>query len=111
MNAKDKDKNNALLMGFVLTQARRWLAGRKDDIPKADQTFIVQSRKAAQRCNPPGQALVLVAAMAAGATTLWNQDWVREEVYALAYGPPSRGRRGTPSRQATISKSAAIARS
>ena len=39
----DKDKNDALLMGFALKQAQSWLAERKAEIPKADQDFIVRS--------------------------------------------------------------------
>ena len=45
----DEDKNDALLMGFALTQAQSWLAQRPGDIPEADRTFIVESRKAARR--------------------------------------------------------------
>ena len=32
-------------MGFALTQAERWLAKRKGDIRKADQSFIAESHK------------------------------------------------------------------
>ena len=47
--AADKDKNDALLMGFALKQAQSWLAQRKADIPEADRTFIVASGAAARR--------------------------------------------------------------
>ena len=78
----DKDKNDALLMGFALTQAQSWLARRSDDIPEADRTFIVQSRKAARRRKRRAQALVgvLVAAMASGAAAWWKQDWLKDEI-------------------------------
>jgi formylglycine-generating enzyme required for sulfatase activity len=42
-------KDDALLMGFALAQAKSWLAKRPDDIPKADRDFIVHSRQAARR--------------------------------------------------------------
>ncbi len=82
----DRDKNDALLMGFALTQARNWLGRRSGDIPEADRTFIAQSRKAARRRKRRAQALVgvLVAAMAAGAAAWWNQDPLKDEIHALA---------------------------
>ena len=39
----DKEKIDALLMGFALQQAQSWLAERKDGIPKADRDFIALS--------------------------------------------------------------------
>ena len=39
----DRDKVDALLLGFALKQAQSWLAERKDDIQKVDQDFIVWS--------------------------------------------------------------------
>ena len=47
----DRDKNDALLMGFALTQAQRLARRRSGDIPEADRTFIVESRRAARRRN------------------------------------------------------------
>ena len=72
-------------MGFALTQAQVWLARRGDDIGKADQAFIKQSRNAAQRRKRRVQALVgvLVAAMAAGAAAWWNERPLKEEIQAL----------------------------
>ncbi len=89
-NAKDKDKNDALLMGFALKQAQSWLAQRKADIPEADRTFIVASGAAARRRGLKVQALVgvLVAAMALGAAAWLKQDWVKEESYALLNASP-----------------------
>jgi formylglycine-generating enzyme required for sulfatase activity len=80
------DKNEALLMGFALTQAQNWLARRSGDLPQANRTFIVESRKQARRRNLRGQALVgaLVAVMAASVLIWWYQNWLREEIFALA---------------------------
>jgi formylglycine-generating enzyme required for sulfatase activity len=85
-NAETKDKNDALLMGFALTQAQRWLANRKDDIQSADQAFITESRSAARRRKHRAQALVgaLALAMIVGAVAWWNQDRLKQEIYALA---------------------------
>ena len=78
----ERDRNDALLMGFALTQALSWLGRRSDDIPEADRTFKMRSRRAAQRRKRRAQALVgaLVAAMAAGAAAWWNQAWLKEEL-------------------------------
>ncbi len=54
----DRSKNDALLMGYEVAQGQTWLAKRAEDIPEADRTFIVQSRKAAQRRKLRVQALV-----------------------------------------------------
>ena len=81
----DRDKVDALLMGFALTQAQSWLVKRFEDLPEADRTFILRSRKAAQRRKRRAQAVVsvLVAAMAFGGTAWWTQDWLKEKAYAL----------------------------
>ena len=86
----DRDKKDALLMGFALTQAQTWLDKRSNVISEADRAFIVQSRNAARRRKRQVQAVVgvLVAAMAAGVAAWWNQDRlkqeIRDEIYALA---------------------------
>jgi formylglycine-generating enzyme required for sulfatase activity len=84
-DAPEKAKREALLMGFALTKAQDWLAGRKDDIDEEDQAFIAASRTAAQRRKLWSLApvAVLVAALAGGAAAWWRQDWLREEMYAL----------------------------
>jgi formylglycine-generating enzyme required for sulfatase activity len=84
-NAPDQDKDDALLMGFPLTQAELWLVKRPDGIPEADRTFIISSRRAARWRTHRAQALVggLVAAILAGAAAWWNQNWLREESYVL----------------------------
>ncbi len=79
-----RDKDDALLMGFALTQAQSALANRSDDIPEADRTFIVRSREAAQRRKRRAQALFggLIATIAAGVAAWWDQDLLKEETYA-----------------------------
>jgi formylglycine-generating enzyme required for sulfatase activity len=47
--APDRSKPDALLMGFALVQAQRWLAKRHADLPDVDRDFIAQSSKAARR--------------------------------------------------------------
>ena len=90
----EKDKKDALLMGFALTQAQSWLVKRSGDIPQADRTFIVESRQAAQRRKLRSQGLVgvLLLSLAAGVAAWWNQDWVklkfRDEICALANATP-----------------------
>jgi formylglycine-generating enzyme required for sulfatase activity len=84
--APDRDQDGALLMGFALTQAQRLLDRRSGDLPEADRTYIVRSRKAEQRRKLRNQALVgtLLAVVAAGTASWWNQAWLKEEIYALA---------------------------
>ena len=47
--APQRSKNDALLMGFALSQARTWLAKRAADLPPPDRQFIELSRKTASR--------------------------------------------------------------
>jgi formylglycine-generating enzyme required for sulfatase activity len=47
--APQRSKNDALLMGFALSQARTWLAKRAADLPPPDREFIALSRKTASR--------------------------------------------------------------
>jgi hypothetical protein len=44
----DKWRNEALLMGLALSQARAWLARRSEDIPEADRKFIDTSIRQSQ---------------------------------------------------------------
>jgi hypothetical protein len=62
LTAPDRSKPDALLMGFALIQAQRWLARRHDDLPDADREFIAQSGKAARRRARRVQVLVGVLA-------------------------------------------------
>jgi formylglycine-generating enzyme required for sulfatase activity len=79
----DSSKNDALLMGFGLGQARQRLAKRADDIPEADRQFIVRSRMVARARQMRLRALfgILLAAIIAGVAGWWNQAWLRERVY------------------------------
>lgn len=43
------NNSNALLMGFALVQAQRWLSKRPADISEEDQRFVSLSRSAARR--------------------------------------------------------------
>jgi hypothetical protein len=56
--APDGSKNDALLMGFALTQALRNSATRRNDIPRTDLGFIELSQKTALRRKLRVQALV-----------------------------------------------------
>lgn len=49
MAAPQRSRNDALLMGFALMQARRWLAKRGADLPDDDRGFIDLSRKVGRR--------------------------------------------------------------
>jgi hypothetical protein len=83
--APGNSKNDALLMGFALGQAKQWLAKRAADIPDAEREFIVQSGKAAQRRQSQVQAVVgiLAIALVVGLTSWWYQDWLIKHLYML----------------------------
>ena len=83
----DQDKNDALLMGFALTQAQSWLAKRAGDIPEADRTFIVAEPQGGAAAQTPGRrrsSASWLRRWSLGAAAWWNQDWLKEEIYALA---------------------------
>src|SRR6266540_4782835 len=69
-------KNDALLMGFALDQARKVCRERADDIPDSDREFIELSHKAAQRRKLRGQALVgaLATVIVLGVLAYWNDQ-------------------------------------
>ena len=75
-------QNDALLMGFPMAQASRWLGKRAEDIPESDRQFISVSRKVAQRRKLRVQALVavLIAAMAVGFVGWLNQAYLQERM-------------------------------
>jgi formylglycine-generating enzyme required for sulfatase activity len=79
--APDRSKHDALLMGFTLAQAQRWLARRPDGLPDADREFITQSSKAARR--RARRVRMLVGALALGVVgglVAWlNEAWLREQ--------------------------------
>jgi len=56
-------KRDALLTGFALDQARRWLVRRHDDLPDADREFIARSSKEAYRLMLRVQVLVAVVSL------------------------------------------------
>jgi formylglycine-generating enzyme required for sulfatase activity len=69
-----RSKNDALLMGFALEQARKRRRARADDILESDREFIALSQKAAQRKKMRVQALVgaLAAVIVLGVIAYWN---------------------------------------
>jgi formylglycine-generating enzyme required for sulfatase activity len=86
----DGAKNEALLMGLPLANARSWLAKRAGDINEIDSKFIVLSRKAAQRRQRRVQALVgaLLALLTLGSAAWWKEDLLREQYHwRIAMGP------------------------
>jgi hypothetical protein len=49
----DGSKDDALLMGVALAQARSWLGKRREDLPVVDRNFIDQSTKrSSERARP-----------------------------------------------------------
>jgi formylglycine-generating enzyme required for sulfatase activity len=79
--APDRSKPDALLMGFALVQAQRWLARRHNDLSGADRGFIAQSSKATRRRARRVQVLVGVLAFGiVGGLVAWlNEAWLREQ--------------------------------
>jgi formylglycine-generating enzyme required for sulfatase activity len=79
--APDRAKPDALLMGFALAQAQRWLATRHDGLPDADREFIAQSSKAARRHARRVRVLVGVLALGVvGGLVAWlNEASLREQ--------------------------------
>ena len=77
-----RSRDDALLMGFPLAQARAWLAKRPADLPEVDRGFIDRSRKIARRRSLRMRlligglalpiALVLIAAIVAVGALLWR---------------------------------------
>ena len=69
-------KNDALLMGFALDQARKVRREHADDIPDSDREFIELSHKAAQRRKLRGQARVgaLATVIVLGVLAYWNDQ-------------------------------------
>jgi len=79
--APDRSKTEALLMGFPLDQAQRWLAGRHDDLPDADREFIARSSTAARQQRRRVQVLVGVLSLCiVGGLVAWlNQARLLEQ--------------------------------
>jgi formylglycine-generating enzyme required for sulfatase activity len=77
--APERSRDEALLMGFPLTQARTWFSNRADDIPQADREFIAQSHKAARRRKLRVQATfgALAAVIVLGLAAYWNEQLLK----------------------------------
>jgi formylglycine-generating enzyme required for sulfatase activity len=92
--APDESKNDALLMGFPLGQARRWLGQRNNDLSPADREFITlsvkrdeaeQSRRNKLQRRSRQMATVaalLGVAIIAGPVALWKRAWLNEFGYS-----------------------------
>jgi formylglycine-generating enzyme required for sulfatase activity len=83
--APNGSKPDALLMGFALEQAQRWLARRIPDIPEGDRNFIMLSRKAASRRTIRMHAVVggLIATLAS-AVLVWHYEReLKLHIYSL----------------------------
>ena len=108
--APQGSRNDALLMGFALSQAQTWLAKRGADLPAADRQFVDQSRKTARRRSWRMRLLVgglglptaaaLIIAFVLVLEPLWH-TFEYERPFTSARGPAVRaGRRGGTSAQA-----------
>jgi hypothetical protein len=84
-------KNDALLMGFALDQARKVRRERADDIPDGDRAFIALSHKAAQRRKLRVQALVgaLATVIVLGLLAYWNDQTLKNLYHWFVAQRPS----------------------
>jgi formylglycine-generating enzyme required for sulfatase activity len=75
-----RSRNDALLMGFALEQARKRRRERADDIPESDREFIELSHKAAQRRKLRGQGVIgaLATVIVLGLLAYWNDQALKE---------------------------------
>jgi hypothetical protein len=106
-----RPRNDELLMGAALTQAKSRLARRPKDISQADRAFIVRSRKAVRR-----RRLVynfFLGALCAVLLAWWNEAWVKYgfitlivKIYLLA---TVTARKRAPSNRVTRSKNVGAA--
>ena len=81
----DSSKNDALLMGAALAQARSWLAKRRDDLPVIDRDFIDQSFRRERRARNRARRVralvyVLLVGSIAGLIGWINQSYLREQL-------------------------------
>jgi formylglycine-generating enzyme required for sulfatase activity len=81
----DSSKDDALLMGVALAQARSWLGKRREDLPVVDRNFIDQSTKRESKVRARArraQALiyVLLVGIILGLIGLINRTYIEEEV-------------------------------
>jgi formylglycine-generating enzyme required for sulfatase activity len=81
----DSSKDDALLMGVALAQARSWLGKRREDLPVVDRNFIDQSTKRESKVRARArraQALiyVLLVGIILGLIGLINRAYIEEQV-------------------------------
>jgi formylglycine-generating enzyme required for sulfatase activity len=81
----DSSKDDALLMGVALAQARSWLGKRREDLPVVDRNFIDQSTKRESKVRARArraQALiyVLLVGIILGLIGLINQAYIEGQV-------------------------------
>jgi hypothetical protein len=81
----DSSKDDALLMGVALAQARSWLGKRREDLPVVDRNFIDQSTKRESKVRARArraQALiyVLLVGIILGLIGLINRTYIEEAV-------------------------------
>jgi formylglycine-generating enzyme required for sulfatase activity len=81
----DSSKNDALLMGAALTQAKNWFAKRRDDLPVIDQAFIDQSCQRERRTRSRTRRVqaivyVLLTGSIVGLIGWINQSYLREQL-------------------------------
>jgi len=83
--APERSKRDAVLTGFALTQARKWIATRSQDIPEVDRQFILQSGKVARQHRLRVQTVIgtFTATMVLGLAAWWNQDWLKHRLYVM----------------------------
>jgi formylglycine-generating enzyme required for sulfatase activity len=80
----DHAKNDALLMGLALEQAKNWLAKRSQDIVPVDRNFILLSLKGGRRRKLLLRGLVgcLIAALLAGLAA-WKHKQLKDEFFRV----------------------------
>jgi formylglycine-generating enzyme required for sulfatase activity len=81
----DSSKDDALLMGVALAQARSWLGKRREDLPVVDRNFIDQSTRRESKVRARArraQALiyVLLVGIILGLIGLINRTYIEEAV-------------------------------
>jgi len=79
-SAPEELKTDALLLGLALAQAQSWLAKRPDDIPEADQEFVILSRETMRRREWRRRAAVrgLVFAVILALAGWYSESYVRD---------------------------------
>jgi hypothetical protein len=73
--APDRSNPDALLMGFALAQAQRWLARGHDGLPR----IASSSHSAARQLVARGVRMLLALGVIGGLVAWLNEAWLREE--------------------------------